>query len=156
MGYRPYSSDQAEFIGRYRPYVSGGVGDQGAVARGVPDMVKRQWAELVERAEGVDRIWPIDMTVSSWVREGLALRDQRFDLCAHLQGLFRSGSWRGSAVHRQDLDLQTDEREVLGSIRAGVPIAHPDVHAVDRYLSMVGALGVRSPEKPQFRFRLLE
>ncbi|HBH80000.1 MAG TPA: hypothetical protein DDY39_09255, partial [Nitrospira sp.] len=35
-------------------------------------VVKRQWAELVERAEGVDRVWPVDMTVSSWVREGVA------------------------------------------------------------------------------------
>ena len=119
-------------------------------------VVKRQWAELVERAEGVDRIWPIDMTVSSWVREGLALRDQRFDLALDLQGLFRSGilAWLSGAPTRFGFANGREGSPWFYTNR--VPIAHPDVHAVDRYLSMVGALGVGSPEKPQFRFRLLE
>ena len=119
-------------------------------------VVKRQWAELVERAEGVDRIWPIDRTVSSWVREGLALRAERFDLALDLQGLFRSGilAWLSGAPTRFGFANGREGSPWFYTNR--VPIAQPDVHAVDRYLSMVGALGVRFPEKPQFRFKLTE
>jgi heptosyltransferase I len=119
-------------------------------------VVKRQWAELVERADGVDRVWPVDMTVNSWVREGLALRAERFDLALDLQGLFRSGilAWLSGAPTRFGFANGREGSPWFYTNR--VPIVQPNVHAVDRYLSMVGALGVRSPEKPQFRFNLQE
>jgi len=119
-------------------------------------VVKRQWAELVERADGVDRVWPVDMTVSSWVREGLALRAERFDLALDLQGLFRSGvlAWLSGAPTRVGFENGREGSPWFYTKR--VPVAHLDIHAVDRYLSLVGALGVRRPEKPQFRFKLPE
>ena len=119
-------------------------------------VVKRQWAELVERAEGVDRVWPVDVTVSSWVREGLALRAERFDLALDLQGLFRSGilAWLSGAPTRLGFANGREGSPLFYTNR--VPVAHPNVHAVDRYLSLLGALGVRPPEKPQFRFKFLE
>ena len=118
-------------------------------------VVKRQWAELVERAEGVDRVWPVDMTVSSWVREGVALRAQRFDLVLDLQGLFRSGllAWLSGAPTRLGFANAREGSPWFYTNR--VPVTHLNVHAVDRYLSLLGALGARPPEKPQFRFKLL-
>lgn len=119
-------------------------------------VVKRQWAQLVERAEGVDRVWPVDMTVSGWVREGLALRAERFDLVLDLQGLLRSGvlAWLSGAPTRVGFANGREGSPWFYTNR--VPVAHPDVHAVDRYLSLVGALGVRVPAKPRFRFKFLE
>lgn len=119
-------------------------------------VVKRQWAELVERAEGVDRVWPIDMTVSSWVREGLALRAERFDLALDMQGLFRSGvlAWVSGAPTR--VGFANGREGSPWFYTNPVPVQDPNVHAVDRYLSMVGALGIGLPEKPRFQFKLLE
>ena len=119
-------------------------------------VVKRQWAELVERAEGVDRVWPVDMTVNSWVREGLALRAERFDLALDLQGLFRSGvlGWFSGAPTR--VGFANGREGSPWFYTNPVPVAQPDVHAVDRYLSLLGVLGVRRPEKPQFRFKFLK
>ncbi len=119
-------------------------------------VVKRQWVELVERGEGIDRIWPIDMTVSSWVREGLALRAERFDLALDLQGLFRSGilAWLSGAPTRIGFANGREGSPWFYTNR--VPVTHLNVHAVDRYLSLLSAFGVRLPEKPQFRFKILE
>ncbi|MBS0150331.1 MAG: lipopolysaccharide heptosyltransferase II [Nitrospira sp.] len=119
-------------------------------------VVKRQWAEFVERAEGVDRVWPIDMTVNSWVREGLALRAERFDFALDLQGLFRSGvlAWFSGAPIRVGF---ANAREGSSWFYTNpVPVAHPNIHAVDRYLSLVGALGGKFPEKPQFQFKFMK
>jgi len=119
-------------------------------------VVKRQWADLVERAEGIDRVWPLDMTVSSWIREGLMLRAQRYNVAIDLQGLFRSGilAWLSGAPVRVGF---TNGRE--GSpwfYTRRVPVLSPDVHAVDRYLSVSAALGASLPDKPRFGFKLLE
>ncbi|MBL8038956.1 MAG: lipopolysaccharide heptosyltransferase II [Nitrospira sp.] len=115
-------------------------------------VVKRQWAELVRRAEGVDRVWPMDMTVSGWLREGLALRAERFDLAIDLQGLFRSGvlAWFSGAPIRVGFANGREGSPWFYTDR--VPVANSDVHAVDRYLSLVDALGVRCPEKRRFQF----
>ncbi|MGZ9133390.1 MAG: lipopolysaccharide heptosyltransferase II [Nitrospira sp.] len=119
-------------------------------------VVKRQWAELVERAEGIDRVWPLDMTVSSWIREGLALRAQRFDLAIDLQGLFRSGvlTWLSGAPTRIGFANGREGSPWFYSDR--VPVIDPDVHAVDRYLSVAAALGASPPDKPRFGFKLLK
>ncbi|MGZ8380979.1 MAG: glycosyltransferase family 9 protein, partial [Nitrospira sp.] len=119
-------------------------------------VVKRQWADLVERAEGIDRVWPLDMTVSSWIREGLALRAQRFDLAIDLQGLFRSGvlTWLSGAPTRIGFANGREGSPWFYSDR--VPVIDPDVHAVDRYLSVAAALGASPPDKPRFEFKLLK
>lgn len=119
-------------------------------------IVKRQWADLVERAEGVDRVWPVDMTVGSWIREGRALRAQRFDLAIDLQGLFRSGilAWLSGAPARIGFANGREGSPWFYSDR--VPVTDPDIHAVDRYLSVVAALGASLADKPRFGFRLQE
>ena len=119
-------------------------------------VVKRQWADLVERAEGIDRVWALDMTVSSWIREGRALRAQRFDLGIDLQGLFRSGilAWLSGTPVRIGFANGREGSPWFYTRR--VPVLSRDVHAVDRYLSVVAALGASLPDKPRFGFKLLE
>lgn len=119
-------------------------------------VVKRQWTDLVERAEGIDRIWPIDMTVQSWIREGQALRAQRFDLAIDLQGLFRSAilAWLSGAPTRIGFANGREGSPWFYTQR--VPVLSPDIHAVDRYLSVAAALGASLPDKPRFEFRLPE
>ncbi len=119
-------------------------------------LVKRQWAELVERAEGVDRIWPVEATVRNWFGQVRALRAERFDLAVDLQGLFRSGvlAWLSGAPMRIGL---ADGRE--GSswfYTQRVPVLRVEMHAVDRYLLVAAALGARPQGMPQFRFKILD
>jgi lipopolysaccharide heptosyltransferase I len=119
-------------------------------------VVKRQWADLVERAAGVDRVWPVEVAVESWLGQVRALRAERFDLAVDLQGLFRSGAlaWLSGASLRIGL---ADGRE--GSpwfYTHRVPVPTGEMHAVDRYLLVAAALGARPQGTPQFRFKMLD
>jgi heptosyltransferase I len=119
-------------------------------------LVKRQWADLVDRAEGVDHVWPVEMTVGSWIREGLALRAQRFDLALDLQGLFRSGILARLSGAPSRIGFANGREGSPWFYTQRVPVLSPDIHAVDRYLSVVAALGASMSDKPRFGFRLLE
>lgn len=119
-------------------------------------VVKRQWADLVERAEGVDRVWPVEMTVRSWIREGRALRAQRFDLAIDLQGLFRSGILARLSGAPTRIGFANGREGSPWFYTQRIPVLSPDIHAVDRYLSVVAALGASLPDKPRFEFRMLE
>ena len=55
-------------------------------------LVKREWAGLVERIEGVDRVWPVDSTLIGWLSQVSPLRAEHFDLVIDLQGLLRSAA----------------------------------------------------------------
>ncbi len=119
-------------------------------------LVKRQWADLVERAEGVDQVWPVEMTVTSWIEAGRALRAQRFDLAIDLQGLFRSGILARLSGAPTRIGFANGREGSPWFYTQRVPVLSPDLHAVDRYLSVVAALGASLPDKPRFRFRLSE
>ncbi|OQW30823.1 MAG: hypothetical protein A4E19_08725 [Nitrospira sp. SG-bin1] len=119
-------------------------------------LVKRQWTDLVERAEGVDRVWPVEMTVRSWIKESLALRAERFDLAIDLQGLFRSGVLARVSGAPTRIGFANGREGSPWFYTRRVPVLSPDIHAVDRYLSVVSALGASLPAKPRFGFRLLE
>lgn len=119
-------------------------------------VVKRQWAELVERAEEIDRVWPVDATVSSWLRESLALRAERFDLAIDLQGLFRSGILARISGAPTRIGFANGREGSPWFYTQRVPVLIPDIHAVDRYLSVATALGAPLPDKPRFGFRLSE
>jgi len=119
-------------------------------------LVKRQWAELVERAEGVDRVWPVEMTVSSWLREGRALRAERFDIAMDLQGLLRSAILARLSAAPICIGFANGREGSPWFYTQRVPVLNPDIHAVDRYLLVAAALGASLPEKPRFGFRLPE
>lgn len=118
--------------------------------------VKRQWADLVERAAGVDRVWPVDMTVMSWFGQARALRAERFDLAVDLQGLFRSGAfaWLSGAPMR--IGFANGREGSPWFYKQRVPVPSVEMHAVDRYLLVAAALGACPTETPQFRFKMLD
>lgn len=115
-------------------------------------LVKRQWAELVERVEGIDRVWPIDPTLLNWVKQGHALRTERFDLAIDLQGLFRSAALASLSGAPIRIGFANGREGSPWFYTHRVPVLNPDIHAVDRYLLVVAALGMAVPEKPQFTF----
>ena len=55
-------------------------------------LVKREWAELLQRAEGLDRVWPVERTIRGWLSQIPSLRAANFDLAVDLQGLLRSAA----------------------------------------------------------------
>ncbi len=117
-------------------------------------LVKRQWAGLVERIDGVDRVWPVESTLQGWLSQVSPLRAEQFDLVVDLQGLFRSaaiGRLTGSAL----LVGFANGRE--GSpwfYSKRVPVLQTEMHAVDRYLLVAKALGAVDSGTPEFRFRI--
>ncbi|HWV46109.1 MAG TPA: lipopolysaccharide heptosyltransferase II [Nitrospira sp.] len=119
-------------------------------------LVKRQWADLVERAEGVDRVWPVEMRIRSWIREGRALRAQRFDIAIDLQGLFRSAIVARFSGAPTRIGFANGREGSPWFYTQRIPVLSPDIHAVDRYLSVAAALGSSLPGKPRFGLRLLE
>lgn len=118
-------------------------------------LVKREWAELVQRIEGVDAVWPVDPTLASWVGQAMALRAQRFDLVVDLQGLLRSALVAQVTGCAQLVGFANGREgsSWLYSHRVAVPTR--ELHAVDRYLLVAAELGVPVKDVPQFRFRLL-
>lgn len=117
-------------------------------------VVKRQWAELVRRVEGVDRVWPVDEGAANWFKQGWALRTERFDLAIDLQGLFRSGAvaWLSGVPLRIGFANGREGSPWFYTTR--VPVSTAEVHAVDRYLLVAEAIGARVKGAPQFRFNI--
>lgn len=117
-------------------------------------LVKREWAGLVERIDGVDRVWPVESTLKGWLSQVSLLRAEHFDLVVDLQGLFRSAAigWlSGSSL----LVGFTNGRE--GSpwfYSRRVPVPQSEMHAVDRYLLVAKAVGAVESGTPEFRFRI--
>lgn len=117
-------------------------------------LVKRQWAELVERAEGLDEVWEVGPGVAGWLSEVPRLRAEKFDLAVDLQGLFRSAFMArlaGCPV-RVGFANGREGSPLFYTQRVAVPAS--EMHAVDRYLLAAGALGAARPATPQFRFRI--
>jgi heptosyltransferase-1 len=119
-------------------------------------LVKREWAELVERSEGVDRVWPVDATVMSWIGQARALRRERFDLAVDLQGLFRSGALAALCGAPQRIGFANGREGSPWFYTQVVPVPDREMHAVDRYLLVAEALGACPDGPPQFRFTITD
>ena len=119
-------------------------------------VVKRQWADLVERVEGVDRVWPVDPTVWSWVKQGQVLRTEGFDLAIDLQGLFRSAVLAYLSGAPMRIGFANGREGSPWFYTHRVPVLNLDIHAVDRYLLVAAALGLVVPKLPRFAFRVLD
>jgi lipopolysaccharide heptosyltransferase I len=115
-------------------------------------VVKRQWADLVECVEGVDRVWPLATTAMGWLHQVRALRAERFDLAVDLQGLFRSGALAGLSGAPERIGFANGREGSPWFYSTRVPVPSPDMHAVDRYLLVAQALGASATRPPQFRF----
>lgn len=117
-------------------------------------LVKRQWASLVERIDGVDRVWPVKSTLKGWLSQVPALRTEGFDLVVDLQGLFRSAAigWLGGSPLLVGLENGREGSPWFYSKR--VPVPQVEMHAVDRYLLVAKAVGAAESGTPEFRFRI--
>ena len=117
-------------------------------------LVKRAWAGLVERIDGVDRVWPVNSGVWGWLSQVPALRRERFDVVVDLQGLFRSAAmgWLSGASERIGFVNGREGSPWFYSRR--VPVPESEMHAVDRYLLVAKAVGAVEPGTPEFRFRI--
>jgi len=115
-------------------------------------LVKRQWAGLLERVEGIDRVWAVGPGMAGWLSELPRLRAERFDLAVDLQGLFRSALMARLAGCPVRIGFANGREgsPFFYSLRVGVPAQ--EMHAVDRYLLVSDALGAARPATPQFRF----
>jgi lipopolysaccharide heptosyltransferase II len=117
-------------------------------------LVKREWAGLVERIEGVDRVWPVGRGLRGWLGEVPALRAQHFDAAIDLQGLFRSAAIGRLSGAGERVGFANAREGSPWLYTHGVPVPTVEVHAVDRYLSLVEAMGARVGGRPEFRFRI--
>jgi lipopolysaccharide heptosyltransferase I len=117
-------------------------------------LVKRKWAGLVERIDGVDRVWPVESTLKGWLSQVSPLRAERFDLVVDLQGLFRSAAigWLGGSPLLVGFANGREGSPWFYSRR--VPVPQLEMHAVDRYLLVAKAVGAVESGAPEFRFRI--
>ncbi len=69
------------------------------------------------------------------------LRGIRYDIAVDLQGLLKSGLWMGLAPARRKVGFNGTREGSHLFLTERVPVAYPDMHAVERYLSLVEAIG---------------
>ena len=117
-------------------------------------LVKSQWADFVERIDGVDRVWPVKSTLKGWLSQVSPLRAEHFDLVVDLQGLFRSAaiSWLSGSPLIAGFANGREGSSWFYSRR--VPAPQVEMHAVDRYLLVAKAVGAVESCVPEFRFRI--
>ena len=115
-------------------------------------LVKREWAGLVERIDRVDRVWPVESTLTGWLSQVALLRAERFDLVVDLQGLFRSAAigWLSGSPLCVGFANGREGSPWFYSRR--VPVPQLEMHAVDRYLLVAKAVGAVEAGTPEFRF----
>jgi heptosyltransferase-1 len=118
-------------------------------------LVKRQWAGLLERAEGLDAVWPVESGVTGWLSAIPRLRAAGFDLAVDLQGLLRSGALARLAgcPTRIGFANAREGSPFFYTHRVSVPAT--EMHAVDRYLLVAAACGATVQRAPEFRLRPL-
>ena len=118
-------------------------------------LVKRQWAGLLERVEGLDAVWPVESGVTGWLSAIRRLRAAGFDLAVDLQGLLRSGAMARLAgcPTRIGFANAREGSPFFYTHRVSVPTA--EMHAVDRYLLVAAACGASVQRAPEFRLRPL-
>lgn len=117
-------------------------------------LVKKEWAELVERARGLDEVIAVDSSWHGWLGVWSRLRKARYDLAVDLQGLFRSGVtvWLTGAATRIGL---SDAREGSAWFYTHcVPVPAGEIHAVDRYLLVDAAVGPSDDTAPEFSLEI--
>jgi ADP-heptose:LPS heptosyltransferase len=102
----------------------------------------------------VDRVWPVEGGLAGWLSQVPALRAAAFDLVVDLQGLFRSAAmaWLTGCSTRIGFANGREGSPLFYTTR--VPVATPDMHAVDRYLLVAAALGATVRPVPAARFRI--
>ena len=117
-------------------------------------LVKREWAGLVERIEGVDRVWPVDSTLIGWLSQVPSLRAEQFDLVVDLQGLLRSAAIGWLSGSPLLVGFANGREGSPWFYLKSVPVPSLEMHAVDRYLVVAKAVGAVAFGTPEFHFRI--
>lgn len=117
-------------------------------------LVKREWAGLVERIEGVDRVWPVDSTLIGWLSQVPSLRAEQFDLVVDLQGLLRSAAIGWLSGSPLLVGFANGREGSPWFYSKSVPVPSLEMHAVDRYLVVAKAVGAVAFGTPEFHFRI--
>lgn len=133
----------------------------GALRRTYPSakitwLVKQEWSRLVERIEGVDRVWPVASGLGGWLSQIPALRSEHFDVAIDLQGLFRSAAMGWLSGARERIGLANAREGSPWFYTHTVSVPTPDLHAVDRYLLVAQAMRAKVGEGPEFGFRITQ
>ncbi len=117
-------------------------------------LVKREWADIVGRVEGVDDIVAVGPGLRGWLGAVPRLRASEFDLAIDLQGLFRSGlmAWLSGASRRIGFANGREGSPWFYTHR--VEVLRSDMHAVDRYLLITDAMGLPRTGPPRFDFKV--
>ena len=118
-------------------------------------LVKRQWAGLLERVEGLDAVWPVESGVTGWLSAIRRLRAAGFDLAVDLQGLLRSGAMARLAGCPTRIGFANAREGSPFCYTHRVSVATTEMHAVDRYLLVAAACGASVRGAPEFRLRPL-
>ena len=116
-------------------------------------LVKREWAAIVERIEGVDEIVTVGPGLRGWLRAVPPLRATGFDLAVDLQGLFRSGVMARLSGARCRIGFANAREGSPWFYTHRVPVPTDDLHAVDRYALVAEALGIGRKTDRAFRFK---
>lgn len=119
-------------------------------------LVKHQWVGVLERAEGLDRIWPIEPGLKGWLRVVRPLRAAAFDLVIDLQGLLRSGVIARLTGCPTRVGFANAREGSRFCYTCNVPVPTLDMHAVDRYLLIASAVDAPPKGVPEFRMRLTD
>lgn len=117
-------------------------------------LVKRQWAGLVERIDGVDRVWSVESTLAGWLSQVFPLRAEQFDLVVDLQGLFRSAAIGWLSGSPLLVGFANGREGSPWFYSTCVPAPQLEMHAVDRYLLVAKAVGAVESGTPSFHFRI--
>lgn len=116
-------------------------------------LVKREWAEIVERIEGVDDIVTVGPGLRGWLGAVPRVRATGFDLAVDLQGLFRSGVMARLSGARCRIGFANAREGSPWFYTHRVPVPTADMHAVDRYGLVAEALGIGRKTDRAFRFK---
>ena len=105
-------------------------------------LVKKEWASILFNHPLIDEVIEVEFKISKILAAIKALRARHFDLVLDLQGLFRSGglSWLSGATTRIGFEDAREGSTIFYTTRVLAPMR--GMHAVDRCLRLVGALGV--------------
>ena len=140
-----------------------GLGVLNALRRAMPEakiswLINSEYAEIIESHPALDEVIRFDRGRFSTrgprrgaVKEIFSLwgklRGGRFDLVIDLQGLLRSGIMAAATGADVRLGL-ADARELAGLFYTHrAQLKNTDVHAVDRYMRCLEALGIRGDER---------
>ncbi len=119
-------------------------------------LVKRQWAELLARVEGLDEIIPVDPGLHGWVSVVSHVRKTQFDLVVDLQGLLRSAIVSRLSGCRTRIGFANGREGSSWFYTRGVKVPTPDMHAVERYLLIARDLGACTDHATEYGLRITQ